>query len=290
MKFVSFTHAGRTSYGISQAAGILDIGARFGSVLPTLKAYLEAAALGLAAPLPKASAADFRLDEVKLAPVIPDPGKILCVGLNYEEHRQETGRAKSAYPAIFTRFADSLIAHGDAILRPPVSAALDYEGELAVVIGQGGYRIPKEKALASVAGYACFNDATLRDWQRHTHQFTPGKTFPATGPFGPEMVTPDEIEDFPGARIETRLNGQVMQSAELGDMIFPVEEVIAYVSAFTPLKAGDVIAMGTPGGVGFKREPQVFMQPGDSIEVIIAGVGHLANSIADEIPGAAGGE
>lgn len=288
MRFVSFSHGGRASYGLLDAGGIVDLGARFGAVLPTLRAYLEAAALGLLVPLPGKGEMDFRLEDVRLAPVIPDPGKILCVGLNYEEHRQETGRAKSAYPAIFTRFADSLIAHGDAILHPPVSSALDYEGELAVVIGRGGYRIPKEKALASVAGYACFNDATLRDWQRHTHQFTPGKTFPATGPFGPEMVTPDEITDFGAARIETRLNGQVMQSAQLGDMIFPVDEVIAYVSAFTPLKAGDVIAMGTPGGVGFKREPQVFMRPGDSVEVIIAGIGHLANGIADEIPAATG--
>jgi len=286
MRFVSFIAEGRASYGLAHDGGVFDLGARLGAVLPDLKSLLAARALGLAPELPRPTAVDYAGGQFAYAPVIGNPDKILCVGLNYEEHRKETGRPEAAYPAIFTRFADTLIGHEQPLLLPPVSSAFDYEGELAVVIGQAGFRVPEDRALSLVAGYACFNDATLRDWQRHTHQFTPGKNFPGTGPFGPELVTPDEIARLDDQPIVTRLNGTVVQQAKLGDMIFSIARVIAYLSGFTPLRPGDVIATGTPGGVGFKREPQLFMTAGDRVEVEIGGVGRLANPIARETAGA----
>jgi 2-keto-4-pentenoate hydratase/2-oxohepta-3-ene-1,7-dioic acid hydratase in catechol pathway len=287
MKLVSFHVAGRSSYGCLLSDGVHDLGARLGAVLPDLKAYLHAAALGLTRLGPESTTVDYRSNEIAYEPVIPHPGKIICVGLNYEEHRRETGRPQAEHPALFARFADTLIGHGHPIRRPAVSQALDYEGELALVIGSPSYRVSREQAAQVVAGYACCNDGTLRDWQRHTHQFMPGKNFPATCSLGPALVTCDEIRDLAPLAIETRLNGQVMQSAHLGDMIFAVPDLIAYISAFTPLAPGDVIATGTPGGVGFKREPPVFMKPGDRVEVRIEGIGRLSNEIEDEVPTAA---
>lgn len=285
MRYVSFRSEGRSSYGVAQDGGVLDLGVRLGAVLPDLKTYLRADSLGLIGNPIRSSARDYMAGEFTYEPVIPNPGKVLCVGLNYEDHRKETGRPEAAHPSIFTRFADTLVGHGFPILLPSVSSALDYEGELAVVIGKPGFRVSESEAMALVAGYACFDDGTLRDWQRHTHQFTPGKNFPATGGFGPELVTPEEVGPLGDQPIETRLNGAVVQSAKLGDMIFSVPRIIAYVSRFTPLMPGDVIATGTPGGVGFKREPQLFMKPGDTITVTVGGVGHLSNSIACESAG-----
>ncbi len=282
MRYVSFVAAGRPGYGIAVGNGVFDLGARLGPGFPDLKSYLAARSIGALAAVATPSAADYGPAEFTLLPVIPNPEKILCVGLNYEEHRKETGRPESAHPSIFTRFADTLIAAGAPIVLPPVSSALDYEGEFAVVIGKGGFRVSEAQALDLVAGYALFNDATLRDWQRHTHQFIPGKNFPGTGAFGPELVTPDEFGTIGPQKIETRLNGEVMQSATLADMIFSVPRIIAYVSGFTRLRAGDVIATGTPGGVGFKREPQLFMRAGDRVEVAIDGLGRLSNPIVAE--------
>ncbi len=282
MRFLSFEAAGRSTYGVAMDGGVYDLGARFGSVAPDLKRYIAATALGFSAPLPRSMVADYGRGEFRHLPVVPNPEKILCVGLNYHDHRKETGRAEAPHPAIFVRFADSLTAHEAPIWLPEVSTSLDYEGELAVVIGKPAFRVPQERALEHVAGYACFNDATLRDWQHHTHQFTPGKTFPKTGAFGPELVTPEEVPDFESRAIETRLNGTVMQAAKLGDMIFSVARIISYVSAFTLLKPGDVIATGTPGGVGAKRQPPVFMKAGDQVEVTIEAVGRLSNTIAPE--------
>jgi 2-keto-4-pentenoate hydratase/2-oxohepta-3-ene-1,7-dioic acid hydratase in catechol pathway len=283
MQFVSFNiGGGRSTFGIVNGGGIFDLGARMGSIVPTLRAYLEATALGVLAPVTPPSEADYRLDEVTYEPVIVAPRKIFGVGLNYDEHRIETGRAKSAHPALFTRFADTLVGHRQKLRRPAISATLDYEGELAVVIGRRADRVPRERALDCVAGYSCFNDASIRDWQYHTHQFIPGKNFPATGGFGPALVTPDEVDRFEARTIQTRLNGAVVQSATLGDMIFGVADLVAYISSFAPLLPGDVIATGTPGGVGFKRDPKLFMKAGDVVEVIVDGVGHLVNEVADE--------
>jgi 2-keto-4-pentenoate hydratase/2-oxohepta-3-ene-1,7-dioic acid hydratase in catechol pathway len=282
MAYVTFQAEGRASYGIVRPDGVFDLGRRIGTVLPDLKAFLAAEGLGLLTSPPSADTTDYATGEFTYLPVIPNPNKILCVGLNYEEHRQETGRPATAHPAIFTRYADTLIGHDAPMVLPPNSTSLDYEGELAVVIGKAGFRVSEADALSLVAGYSIFNDGTLRDWQRHTAQFTPGKNFPGTGAFGPALLTPEEAGELGGKRIETRLNGNVMQKAILGDMIFPVARIVSYLSGFTRLAPGDVIATGTPGGVGFKRDPQVFMAPGDRVEVSIEGIGDLVNLIEQE--------
>jgi 2-keto-4-pentenoate hydratase/2-oxohepta-3-ene-1,7-dioic acid hydratase in catechol pathway len=282
MRLASFKMGHRTSYGIASDEGVIDVGARFDGHLPDLQAYLRAAARDVAPPLPTRARVDYRLEDVAFAPVIINPHKIICVAANYHEHRQETGRPASEHPALFTRFADTLVGHRGVIRKPAISTALDYEGELAVVIGREAWRVPRERALDVVAGYACFNDATVRDWQRHTSQFTPGKNFPATGAFGPWLVTTDEVGRLEDLTIETRLNGALVQEATLGEMIFSVADIISYASSFTPLAAGDVIATGTPGGVGFARKPPLYMKPGDRVEVRIDRVGHLFNEVADE--------
>jgi 2-keto-4-pentenoate hydratase/2-oxohepta-3-ene-1,7-dioic acid hydratase in catechol pathway len=276
MRFISFTHHGRASWGRTDGDTVHDLGALAGAPAD-LKAAIEADAL---ASLAAQAAPVLARADIVLLPVIPNPGKILCVGHNYETHRQETGRAKVAHPSIFTRFADTLVGAEDPILLPAVSTDLDYEAELAVVIGKGGRSIAAADAMAHVAGFACFNDASVRDWQWHTTQFTPGKNFPGTAPFGPELVTPDEIADLAAVGVRSRLNGAVMQDATVADMIFSIPEIIAYVSAFTALSPGDVIATGTPGGVGAKRQPPVWMQVGDVIEVEIDGIGALVSTIA----------
>src|ERR1700726_1575802 len=219
---------------------------------------------------------------VRLLPPVPAPPKILCVGFNYDDHLEESGLKKPEYPEIFARFASSLIAHQDPIRRPRESTALDYEAELAVVIGKPGRRIPQEQALDHVAGYSVFNDATVRDFQLRTPQWTLGKNFDATGAFGPWLVTPDAVP--PGAhglRIQGRLNGRVMQDARTDLLIFSVPTLIEMISVAMSLQPGDVIITGTPGGVGVARKPPVFMQPGDVFEVEIEGMGVLSNPVQD---------
>lgn len=281
MKYVSFTAEDRNSFGLSIEGGVYDLGARIGQLVPDLKSLFIAQNLGFS-DLPKADMVDYKTGEFSWRPVIDNPEKIICVGLNYEEHRKETGRAKASYPAIFTRFANTLTGHKCPIRLPSISSALDYEGELAIVIGKSGFRVPEEQALGLVAGYTCFNDASVRDWQHHTHQFIPGKNFLETGPLGPELVSPDEMGPIGDQIIETRLNGDIMQSSTLGHMIFSVPHIISYCSSFTRLSPGDVIATGTPGGVGVKRDPQVFMKDGDRVEVTIGGIGTLENTITAE--------
>jgi 2-keto-4-pentenoate hydratase/2-oxohepta-3-ene-1,7-dioic acid hydratase in catechol pathway len=283
MAFITFEAENRISYGVVTDNGVFDLGRRVGTVLPDLKAFLTAQGLGILGSIPKATVTDYATGEFTYSPVIPNPAKVLCVGLNYDEHRRETGRPESEHPSIFTRFADTLIGHETPVLLPVNSTALDYEGELAVVIGKSGFRVREEDAMSLVAGYSVFNDTTLRDWQRHTHQFTPGKNFPNTGAFGPALITPEEAGPLADKRIETRVNGNTMQSAKLGDMIFSIPRVIAYLSGFTQLSPGDVIATGTPGGVGFKRDPQVFLRQGDRVDVTVEGIGTLVNTIEQEV-------
>lgn len=278
MKIISFEQSGQAGYGAVEGDTVRVLSAVEGA--PATLA--EVLAAGRLADLMEKAGETVAFADVRLLPVIPRPGKILCVGHNYEDHRKETGRAKVDHPSIFTRFADTLVADGAPIMKPRESGDLDFEGELAVVIGTGGRRIPVEEAARHVAGFAAFNDASVRDWQWHTHQFTPGKNFPGTGAFGPWMVTPDEIGDLSQHRIETRLNGQVVQSAGFDQMIFPIAEIIAYCSTFTALSAGDVILTGTPGGVGAKRTPPLWMTPGDVVEVEITGLGLLRNPVAAE--------
>ena len=282
MKLASFQVQGRKTFGIVEGDRIADIGRLANAEGVDLRAALAGGNLGgLAAR--KSEAPTFALREIEWLPVIPNPDKILCVGVNYEAHRQETGRKQAAYPTIFLRLANTQTGQGTSILRPKVSRDLDFEGELAVIVGRPGRYIPEGEAFSYVAGYACYNDATLRDWQSHTHQFTPGKNFPRTGAFGPWLTTADEIADVEALRLTTRLNGVVMQEAQLDQLIFSIPQLIAYCSSFTPLEAGDVICTGTPGGVGFKRTPPVFLKPGDRIEVDISCVGTLVNSVVDEV-------
>lgn len=278
MRLVSFERSGKDSIGIVHNDGVIDLGARLNAA--SLKSILEPGRLHDLAAL-AAEDGDFALDDVTLRPVIPDPGKIICVGVNYAPHLAETGRDKPSHPMLFPRFASSQIGHGQPVVRPRESTMLDFEGELAVIIGTRGRRIARGSAMDHVAGYACYNDITLRDWQRHTTQFMPGKNFDATGAFGPCLVTADAVPDLPALTLETRLNGMVMQSATLADLIFDVPDLIAYISSFTTLEPGDVIVTGTPGGVGAFREPPVWMAPGDIVEVEISGIGLLSNSIID---------
>jgi 2-keto-4-pentenoate hydratase/2-oxohepta-3-ene-1,7-dioic acid hydratase in catechol pathway len=288
MKFVSYLKDGDPTFGGVVEGRVYDLGLNADAPWAGVKEMLaDSSGLKNASALisrwvGEAKSADCSLDEVTFLPVVPDPGKIICVGLNYENHRAETKRAKVDHPTIFTRFADTQIGHRQKILMPKVSHVLDYEGELAVIIGTAGRYIPQEKAWDHIAGMSCYNDSTLRDFQYHTHQFQPGKNFPNTGAFGPYLVTVDEVENFAECRIRTTLNGQVMQDAVLGDMIFSVPEIVAYISSFTPLKPGDVIVTGTPGGVGIKRDPQVLMKPGDEVIVEIDHVGRLENVIGTE--------
>jgi acylpyruvate hydrolase len=223
------------------------------------------------------------LGAVRILPPVPKPPKILCVGLNYDDHLEESGLKKPVYPEIFARFATSLIAHGDPIRQPPESFTLDYEAELAVVIGRRGRRITRDRALDHVAGYSLFNDATIREFQLRTPQWTMGKNFDATGAFGPWLVTPDALP--PGAhglRVQGRLNGRVMQDASTDRLIFNVPALIELISIAISLEPGDVIITGTPGGVGAARKPPVFMQPGDVFEVEIERMGVLSNYVQRE--------
>ena len=223
------------------------------------------------------------LSTVRILPPVPKPPKILCVGLNYDDHLEESGLKKPLYPEIFARFATSLIAYGDPIRRPRESSALDYEAELAVIIGRRGRRIHRDRALEHVAGYSLFNDATLRDFQLRTPQWTIGKNFDGTGAFGPWLVTPDALPPAAhGLRIQGRLNGRVMQESRTDLLIFGIPALIELISVAVSFEPGDVIITGTPGGVGAARKPPVFMQPGDVFEVEIDGIGVLSNAVQDE--------
>lgn len=222
--------------------------------------------------------------DVKFLPLIPHPSKIICIGLNYLAHSQEAGFTVPDYPTVFARYDTSLVAHGDPIIRPRVSEQLDYEGELAVIIGRGGRHIAEADALGHVAGYSVFNDGSIRDYQIKTPQWTVGKTFDGTGAFGPQMVTPDELPlGCKGLRLETRLNGQIVQQASTDDLIFDVAKLISILSEAMTLLPGDVIVSGTPSGIGAARKPPLWMKPGDICEVSIEKVGTLSNSIMDEV-------
>lgn len=225
---------------------------------------------------------DAELEEVELLPVVPDPQAIWCVGLNYEAHRIETGRPVSEYPTMFMRIAASQVGHGQPLVRPKASESLDFEGELAVVIGKPGRHIPQAEAYEHVAGYSCYNDGSVRDWQNHTSQFGPGKNFHATGGFGPWLTTRDELRDPYQSTLTTRLNGERVQHSDLQDMIFKIPMLIAYLSTIYALCPGDVISTGTPSGVGVARKPQLFLKDGDLVEVEISGVGTLSNPVQRE--------
>jgi len=281
MKFATFKINGATSWGLIEGNDVVDVGAALRGRFADLKAAIAADALKEAAGA-AAKAARHPLASITWLPVIPNPDKILCIGLNYETHRKETGRDEVANPTVFGRFANSQTGHLANIVRPKVSTDLDYEGELAVVIGKPGRYISRKDSWGHIAGYACYNEGSVRDYQRHTHQFTPGKNFPDTGAFGPWMVTPDEAGELGPLRLQTRLNGEVVQDALISQMIFDIPRQIEYCSAFTRLEPGDVIVTGTPGGVGSRRTPPLWMKPGDVVEVEIDRIGLLRNTVVDE--------
>lgn len=275
-RLISFRRPdGQPSFGRLDGETVHDLG------VAGAPAFLKDVADQDLAALP--ATGTFALDQVRLLPVVPNPNKILCVGLNYATHVAETGREQKEFPAIFTRWADTLIADGEPLVRPRETERFDYEGELAVVIGKGGRRIARADAMAHVAGFSIFNDGSARDWQRHNIQFTPGKNYPATGAFGPALVLPDEIDDLASQRVQTRLNGELVQDQPISDMIWDIPFVIEYCSTFTPLEPGDVIITGTPGGVGDKRKPPLYMKAGDVCEISVGVIGTLTNPVIDEI-------
>jgi 2-keto-4-pentenoate hydratase/2-oxohepta-3-ene-1,7-dioic acid hydratase in catechol pathway len=282
MKLASYRVASKETYGVVTDAGLIDLAPIAADVGATLKDALERNSLATIRKWVSQQSATSPIDGVRFLPVIPRPEKILCVGINYRSHVQETGRDMPAHPMIFTRFADSQTGHLQPIIRPKASHKLDFEGELAVIIGKHARHVKADRALDYVAGYSAYNDGSVRDWQRHSIQFIPGKNFPQTGGFGPWLVTIDEIPDPSKLTLKTRLNGEVVQDARTDDLIFPVPELIEYCSTFTPLHPGDVIITGTTGGVGAFRQPPLWMKPGDVVEVDISGIGILRNTIADE--------
>lgn len=277
MKLASFIHQGIRSYGIVKVDGVINLGQRLGNRYGDLKSLLAANALHEAQQL-DGETPDIRFDDLEFLPVIDNPGKILCVGMNYAEKRKEFDQHNPA-PTLFVRFADSQTGHNAPVLKPRHSSEFDYEGELAVIIGKGGEDIPRQAALSHVAGYSCYMDGSARDWQ-HTW-FTAGKNWRQTGAFGPWMTTADEIPDPHQLAIRTWLNGRMVQDDNTASMIHSVAELIEYISTFTSLTPGDVIITGSPGGVGKKRTPPLFMKAGDRIEVEIEHIGHLSNVIID---------
>ncbi|SNY92399.1 2-keto-4-pentenoate hydratase/2-oxohepta-3-ene-1,7-dioic acid hydratase (catechol pathway) [Cohaesibacter sp. ES.047] len=280
MKLCSFSKDGKSSYGLVNDAGIVDLGKHFEA--RTLRDFLAANKMEEANTLVSAEA-DYAFDDVDHDPVIPNPDKIICVGLNYHAHIEETGREITTNPVLFARYAGSQIGHEAPLIKPLESDMFDYEGEVAVVIGKQGRRIPEADALDYVAGYACYNDGSVRDWQKHTHQFMPGKTFANTGSFGPWMVTSDEIVDPEQMHLQTRLNGELVQDTYVSRLVTSIPRLIAYCSTILPLLPGDVIVSGTPGGVGSKRTPPLFMKEGDVCEVEVSGIGILRNPVRAEV-------
>lgn len=282
MKLVSYTLDGKDAYGAVTGEGIVDLSARLGAKYPDLKALLAGDGLAAAAEAADGQGPDASVDAVTYRPVITNPDKIICVGLNYKAHREETGRAPTDNPALFIRFADTQTGHKEPMIKPADSDSFDYEGELAVIIGKPGRHVKAADYASIIAGYSIYNDGSVRDWQNHTIQWTAGKNFPATGGFGPWMVSADELGDPTQLELTTRLNGNVMQNTTTDLLIFDIPTLIEYITTFTELRPGDVISTGTPGGVGFKREPPVFMKPGDTVEVEITKIGTLVNPIVAE--------
>jgi 2-keto-4-pentenoate hydratase/2-oxohepta-3-ene-1,7-dioic acid hydratase in catechol pathway len=280
MKIASFKAAGRASYGVVTDGGVVDAGKRLPDH-PTLKRLLATGSLDMLRKL-QGEKADHALADVELLPTIPDPDKIFCIGVNYATHLAESGHPTPPHPMIFTRFANSQVGAGQPMILPPESERFDFEGEMAVIIGKAGRRISREAAFDHVAGYACYNDGSIRDWQRHTSQFAPGKNFVGTGGFGPWMVTTDELTDIAAQTLITRLNGQEVQKAPISDLVFDVPALLAYCSTFTELVPGDVIVTGTTGGVGAYRTPPLWMKDGDTVEVEVTGIGVLRNPVKNE--------
>lgn len=284
MRLATGVALGKTLWGPIIDDRLVDMTATFES--PTDLLIGATASPDRVATLDPGAAPSHPLSEVELLPPIPRPNKIICVGKNYADHIAEMGQRDDEspdQPVLFVRFASSLVGSGQAVRRPSISHCFDFEGELAVVIGKTAWRVPEADALSFVAGYSCFMDGTIRDFQRHTGQFTPGKNFDCSGSWGPWVTTADEIADPSSLGLVTRLDGEIVQSASTAQMIFGIEQIVSYCSSFASLEAGDVIATGTPAGVGAGRTPPLWLSPGSLVEVSIEGVGTLANPVAEEI-------
>ncbi|WEY41474.1 fumarylacetoacetate hydrolase family protein [Paraburkholderia sp. SUR17] len=285
MKLVTFRSGDTTRLGVLDGEHVVDLNKADARVPADLRAALKAGVDLNAAAQRAIASGEHRAPyaSLDLAPVVPEPGKIVCLGHNFYDHAKEGGNLKPVYPLIFFRGASSLIAHEDPVIRPRVSEKLDYEAELMIVIGKRARHVKRENALDYVFGYACFNDVSVRDYQKRTTQWTIGKNFDGTGAFGPWLVTVDDLP--PGAEgltLRLILNGQVMQQASTSDMIWGVAETIELLTECLTLEPGDVVAMGTPAGVGWARDPSVWLKHGDVVEVDIERVGRLRNTVQDE--------
>jgi 2-keto-4-pentenoate hydratase/2-oxohepta-3-ene-1,7-dioic acid hydratase in catechol pathway len=278
MKLLSFDDQGKEYFGAVSGDGIVTLNDKTG--LPNLRAALAAGAMDAMRKAAQDSRPDRKLADVTFLPVIPHPNKILCAGVNYRSHAAEVGRELPKQPSMFVRFTDTLVGHEGEMIRPTVSDNFDFEGELTLVIGKGGRHIKAERALDHVAGYTCFVDGSVRDYQKFS--VTSGKNFPGTGPLGPWLVTTDEIPDPAKLTLTTRLNGTQVQHSPTSQLIYSIPQIIAFCSDFTALSPGDVIATGTPEGVGHGRKPPLWMKAGDTLEVEITGIGTLRTRIVDE--------
>jgi 2-keto-4-pentenoate hydratase/2-oxohepta-3-ene-1,7-dioic acid hydratase in catechol pathway len=278
MKLASYIADGRPAFGVVVGDRLVTMTGR--TRHGGLREALAAGALDEIRRAAEGQRGDHKVSDVRFLPAIPDPNKILCAGINYRSHAAETGRDIPKAPSMFVRFTDTLIGHEGEMIRPSVSECFDFEGELAIVIGRAGRHIKPEQALAHVAGYTCFVDGSVRDYQKIS--VTSGKNFPATGPLGPWVVTTEEIPDPARLTLVTRLNGEEVQRSGTDVLIHSVPAIIAFCSEFTPLTPGDVIATGTPEGVGHRRNPPLWMKAGDVLEVDISGIGTLRTRIVDE--------
>ena len=282
MKLASYMYDNAACYGSVVGEGIIDLTRRIGARYGDIRALLAGDGLAAAQQACAGQSPDLKLAQVRLLPVIPNPGKIFCIGLNYDDHRKEGNHQKTESPAVFVRFAESQVGHGQPMLRPRESTKFDYEGEIALIIGKSGRRIAEKDAWDYVSGYSCYNDGSVRDWQHATSQWTAGKNFAATGGFGPWMVTADEIAPGSVLTLVTRLNGVEMQRSTTEFLIHSIPRLISHLSTWVPLAPGDVIVSGTPGGVGARREPPVWMKAGDVVEIEVDKVGVLRNTVADD--------
>ena len=282
MKLTSFIRDKTSGYGVVTEDGIIDLSSSIEGA-SDIKSLLETNSMARAADYSSGRSADFPVDEITFLPLIPNATKVICVAVNYLAHAREAGRTIGDYPVLFHRHAQTQVGHQQPLCVPKASEQLDFEGEIAVILGKGGGHIEPEDALDHVAGYACYNEGSVRDWQFHVHQYSMGKNFNATGGFGPWLVTTDDIPDPDALTVTTRLNGEQMQFGEFNDVAFNIPTLISYVSRALPWCAGDVIVTGTPGGVGFKRTPPIFLTEGDVVEVEVNLVGTLINPVANEI-------
>jgi 2-keto-4-pentenoate hydratase/2-oxohepta-3-ene-1,7-dioic acid hydratase in catechol pathway len=282
MRLASYVADGKAGYGVVVGEDVVTVSRTLGGRYPTLRHALTPEGLATIRQAAADAAPDHKLADIRFLPAVPDPQKIVCAGINYRAHAAETGRELPKQPSMFARFVDTLVGHDGEMVRPKISTHFDFEGELAVVIGRPGRYIKAADALAHVAGYTIFVDGSVRDYQKFS--VISGKNFPATGPLGPWIVTTDELPDPHKLTLTTRLNGQVMQKSGTDILIHDVPAIVAFVSSFTALSPGDIIATGTPDGVGHSRNPPLWMKAGDVLEVEISGIGTLRSRIVDEQP------